>query len=40
MGNIACERITIQDCLELFELKGTTVTIEDGNVTGFNIEEE
>lgn len=40
MENIACERITIQDCLELLELKGTTVTIEDGNVTGFNVEEE
>lgn len=36
MESITYEQITIQDCLELFEMKETTVIIENGNVTGFN----
>lgn len=37
--SIDVDRITVQDCLELFELKGIVVNIGNGNVTGFTDEE-
>lgn len=30
------DTMTLQDCIELYELKGKTVTIEDGRITGIN----
>lgn len=29
------EQITVEDCLDLYIMKGTRVILEDGQVTGF-----
>lgn len=30
------DRYTVQDCIDLYEYKGQTVTIEDGKITKVN----
>lgn len=34
------EVITIQDCIEAYEIRGWGVILEDGNVVGFEGKEE